>query len=236
MHGSSVFLLSFFTSAATAVGAVYFIQRYDIFQTKTPVVDTVVPELRGLAEADARANATVAHLALLVASREPNADARGGTVLRQSVPAGQHVARDYSMNIVLAEEIPKVPTVADLPVADAKTKLEQAGYSMQVSATVASPTVPEGVVIEQTPAAGAAQPKGTTIAVQVSSGTGDVEVPKLIGLSITTAKANLEKLGLKAVVHWISVGETPTYVVLNQKPAAGEKLKPDAEVQLTACQ
>jgi beta-lactam-binding protein with PASTA domain len=74
------------------------------------------------------------------------------------------------------------------------------------------------------------------IAVQVSSGTGDVEVPKLIGLSITTAKANLEKLGLTAVVHWTSVGETPTYVVLNQKPAAGEKLKPDAEVQLTACQ
>ena len=47
--------------------------------------------------------------------------------------------------------------------------------------------------------------------------------------------AQLEKLSLKPVVRWISQGETPTYVVLSQKPAPTEKVKPATEVQLVAC-
>jgi beta-lactam-binding protein with PASTA domain len=31
------------------------------------------------------------------------------------------------------------------------------------------------------------------------------------------------------------MAETPTYVVLNQKPAAGDKVKPGTEVVLTVC-
>ena len=69
--------------------------------------------------------------------------------------------------------------------------------------------------------------------VQVSSGPAEVEVPKLSGLALNKAKEELEKLGLKAAVVWVSRAETATYAVLGQKPLAGEKLAPGSEVELT---
>ena len=96
-------------------------------------------------------------------------------------------------------------------------------------------TIQTGFVFEQTPKADLALAKGSVVKLQVSSGPDIVEVPKLIGTSITDAQKQLDKLSLKSVVRWISVGETPTYVVLNQKPAPAEKVKPGTEVQLTAC-
>jgi beta-lactam-binding protein with PASTA domain len=57
-----------------------------------------------------------------------------------------------------------------------------------------------------------------------------------MGLGLTVAKANLEKVGLKPAVRWVSMAETATYVVLNQKPAPGDKVKPGGEIELTVNQ
>src|SRR5689334_22026567 len=102
MDGSAAFLVAFLTSAATAAGTVYVIDRYDLLPHKAAVETAVVPELHGLSETDARANAAAAHVALLVAAREPSAEGKPGTVIRQSMSAGQHVARDYPLTVVLA--------------------------------------------------------------------------------------------------------------------------------------
>jgi serine/threonine-protein kinase len=236
MNAFSVILIAFLTAAMTAFGSVYVIQKYNILPAHAPVADTLVPDFKGLTEADARANANVAHLALLIASREASTEAKPGAVIRQSVPSGQRVARDYTVNVVLADEVPKVPTVTGLTVADATQKLDQRGYSIVVGSTVASSTVPPGAIVEQSPTADTALAKGASVTVQVSGGPGDVPVPKLMGLGLTIAKTNLEKAGLKAAVRWVSLAETATYVVLNQKPAAGEKVKPGEEIELTVNQ
>src|SRR5262245_44642603 len=152
MHGSSVFLVALLTAAATATGTVYVIERYALLPPRTPPTpDSIVPDLRGVTENDARANAAVAHIALLVAAREPSAEAKTGTVLRQSIAAGQHVSRDYPVSIVLADEIPKVPAVTDLTVPEATQKLEQRGFSIAVGGTIANSTVPEGRIFDQSP-------------------------------------------------------------------------------------
>jgi serine/threonine-protein kinase len=171
----------------------------------------------------------------MVASREPAADAKPGTVVRQSVAPGQHVPRDYPLTVVLADELPKVPTVTGVNVAEATQRAEQRGFHLQVGATVPDANVVQGLVLDQTPKADTAQAKGATITVQVSNGPGDVELPKFVGVGIKQAQTDIEKLGLKAVVRWVALAETPTYVVLNQKPAPGEKAKPGSEVQLTVC-
>src|SRR4051812_9547338 len=101
MDGSSVILVSFFTAAATAAGTVYVMDRYNLLPPKAPlVVEAIVPQLEGVLESDARANAAAAHVALLVASREPSPDKKTGTVLRQSVAAGQHVPREHPVSVV----------------------------------------------------------------------------------------------------------------------------------------
>jgi beta-lactam-binding protein with PASTA domain len=232
MHGSTVILTSLFTSVLATVGTMYLVERYGILKADSP--EAVVPDLRGVTEADARANAAASHIALLIASREAAADAKPGTVVRQSAPPGQRVPRDYSLSIVIADEMPHVPSVTGLAIADAKQRLEQRGYLDEV-AQVPSDTVEKDKVVEQSPKAESALAKGGTVKLQVSTGPDVVEVPKLVGVSITLAQAQLEKLSLKPVVRWISQGETPTYVVLSQKPAPTEKVKPASEVQLVAC-
>jgi len=229
-----VFFVALLTSAVTAAGTVYVIDRYGLLPHK-PAIEAIVPELHGVTEADARANAQVSHVALLVASREPSTDAKPGTVLRQSIAAGQHVPIEYPVTVVLAEEVPKVPSLKGLTVADATTRVEQMGYAFRLGGTVMDATVDAGIVVDQTPKPETAQSKGGAVTVQVSSGPGDLEMPKVLGVGVTQAKTDLEKMGLKVVVHWVALAETPTYVVLNQKPAPGEKLKPGGEVQLTAC-
>src|SRR5260221_6930639 len=224
MDGSSVFLVALFTSVVTAAGTVYVIERTGIIAPRAEAVpETVVPDFRGASESDARANAAAAHIALLIAAREPSPEAKPGTVVRQSAPAGQRVPREYSMSVVLAEEVPRVPGVAGLNATDARQRLEQAGYHAQ-DGVDASAAVEKGLVIEQSPKADTALAKGGTVRLTVSSGPDEVEVPKLIGVGIAQAQANLEKLSLKAVVRWISQGETPAYVVLSQKPAAAAKV------------
>lgn len=236
MHGSTVFLIAFFTSIATAFGTVYAIERFDVFHQAPPAAETIVPDLRGFSEADARANAQASHISLLVGGREPSAEGKPGSVVRQSIPAGQHVPREHPVSVVLAEELPKLPNVTGLSVADATRRLEEKGYKLQAAAPVPNPTVPEGMIVSQTPPAESALEKGKTVNVEVSAGLGEVEVPKLIGLSLTNAKTAVEKAGLVVEMRWVSLAETPTFVVLNQKPKAAEKVKPGSNVQLTVNQ
>jgi eukaryotic-like serine/threonine-protein kinase len=237
MHGSTVFLIAFFTSLVTAVGSVYAIERFNILHNPpAPVAETIVPDLRGFSEADARTNAQASHLTLLVASREPSGEVKPGSIIRQSIPAGQHVPREHPMSVVIADELPKVPAVTGMTVADASKRLDDKGYKIQASAPVANATVPAGQIISQLPAADAPTEKGKVVTVQVSAGAEDVEVPKVTGLSLNNAKTALEKIGLEADVHWVSLAETPTFIVLNQKPKPKEKVKPGTKIEVTANQ
>jgi beta-lactam-binding protein with PASTA domain len=73
------------------------------------------------------------------------------------------------------------------------------------------------------------------VQIKVSRGPVEIELPKLVGVRVAQAQTDMEKLGLKVVVRWMSIGETPIGVVLSQTPAAGTKVKPGATVQLSAC-
>jgi len=233
MSTSTTILVALLTSAVTAAGTVYAMERLGLVRAEG-APETLVPDFRGVSESDARANANAAHIALLIAAREPAPDAKPGTVVRQSIAAGQRVPREYSMSVVLAEEVPKVPSVTGLTAAAATTRLEQGGYVAETS-TIASPDIAAGLVVEQTPKAETPQAKGATIALKISSGPGEVEVPKLVGMPLAQAQKAAEKLGVKATVRWIALAETATFVVLSQKPAAGAKMKVGEEIELTAC-
>jgi serine/threonine-protein kinase len=238
MHGSTVFLIAFFTSIFTAGGTVFAIDRLNILHkdAPAPVAETVVPDLHGFTEADARANAQASHITLLVGSHEPSADVKPGTIIRQSIPAGQHVPKEHPVSVVLADELPKVPTVTGLSVVDATKRLEEKGYKLQAGAPVANATVPEGQIIAQDPPPETPADKGKTVTVQVSAGAAEVAVPKVMGLSVNNAKAALEKVGLEPNVRWVSLAETATFVVLNQNPKPNEKVKPGTKVDVTANQ
>jgi serine/threonine-protein kinase len=235
MHGSTVFLVAFLTSALTATGTVYVIQRYNVLSSDSPAAraEAVVPSLVGLSEADARANAKTANLSLFVAARESAKD-KVGTVLRQSIPSGQRVPAEHPINVVLSLGLTKVPSVTGVSVADATSRLAASGYKLEVSEKVPSPTVADGAVVDQSPAAESELEAGGVVKVRVSGGSPEVAAPKLVGLSVQNAQKEIEKLGLKPVVRWVSLAETQAFIVLSQKPPAGEKVKAGGDVEIVA--
>ncbi len=230
-----IVLVALLTSIIGATATVFVIERYSLFRPRSAAVETQVPDLQGLNENDARGNASAAHLTFFVAGREPTADVKPNTVIRQSPPPGQRVAQDQPIVIVMADELPRAPGVGGLTVADATQRLEQRGYRLEIAGKVPDANIPAGAIVEQSPRAEAAYAKGGAVRVQVSSGPPEVEVPKVLGVGVDKAKTELEKLGLKVVMNWVGMAETPTYVVLGQKPAALEKVKPGSDVVLTAC-
>jgi beta-lactam-binding protein with PASTA domain len=242
MNASTVILIAFFTSAATAAGTVVLLQKAGVIPPAAAAAAapdqtlTVVPDFTGVTEADARANAAVAHVAVLVAGREGAAGRKPGTVVRQSIPPGQRVPQDHPVSVVLADELPKVPKVVGLPAVDATVKLEQAGFKVSTGSKVPDPSVPDGAVIAQVPGADEPLERGGSVALRVSAGPAEVEVPRVTGSVVQRAKADLEKVGLKPKVEWVSLAESQGLIVLRQTPAAGLKAKPGTEVTIVANQ
>jgi len=239
MNASSVILIAFFTALVTAVGTVLIMKQGGML-TPAPVATAsegqVVPDLVGLGETEARANATNAHLSLLVLGREAMAGKKAGAVLRQSIPAGQRVPPNQPLGVVLADDLPKVPKIVGLSLAEASASVEKSGHKLTTSATVSDPTVPEGKVMEQDPDAGEGLEKGGTVVVRVSGGPGDLEVPRVTGMTAQQAKALLEKAGFKAVIQWTNVAESQGLIVLRQTPAAGQKAKKGTDIEIVANQ
>lgn len=234
MHGSSVVLVALLTSALTATGTTYLLQRYQVFPAVPPVAarQVAVPQLVGLSEADARANAEALQLALLVEGREAARGVSTGTVLRQSVQPGQLLPEHGSVGVVFASALPNVPKVTGLTVGEAQQVIVKHGYKAAEGSPRPSADVPAGQVVEQVPEADAALEPGGTVTLHVSSGPAEVAAPALLGLPLKAAQTKLSELGLELKVRWISKAETVTGSVLSQKPSAGEKLAPRSTVEV----
>lgn len=231
MNGATVFLIAFFTSVATATGTAYVLQKLDVFGAPAQEM-SVVPDLVGLSQQDAQVNLNGVGLVLMIGGREPSAEAADGAILRQSLPPGQQVPRGQSVSVTLATAIPKVPDVVGQALAQATATLVEAGYKVKEGEPQAHPTLETGQVVEQSPVAGKPLAAQEVVVLKVSSGPGEVEVPKVTGYNLASAKKQLEEAGLEASVRWVSLAETVSNVVLRQTPAAGKQAQTGSKVEL----
>ncbi len=233
MNNSSVFLIAFFTSVLTATGTVWVIERTNIL-APPPEQQVAVPNLKGLPEEDAMNNLRAAGLVMIIDGREPTADAKVGTIIRQAMPPGQTVPKGQTIAVTIAEEVPVVPDVTGQGVSEATLMLEQAGYRVQKGDPVADDKVPEGKIVKQVPPPGNPLDKNKTVLIHLSSGADQVETPKVVGLTLSNAKAQIEKVGLKVgKLRWVYADEAGYMAVLSQEPKAGDKTKPGTEVTLS---
>ena len=89
----------------------------------------------------------------------------------------------------------EVPAVVGEHVDDAVAELQELGLTPSQT-TQSSEDVPEGIVLEQTPADGIRVGPGTTITLIVSSGPRPVTLPSLVYMTQEAAQAKLDELGL----------------------------------------
>ena len=128
-----------------------------------------------------------------------------------------------------APESVAVPNVVGLTQAEAKTQIEQAGFTWELNPDkVTSDTVAEGSVASTDPAAGTQAEKGATVRVTISSGPDSVTLPdNLVGMSPDDARKAIEALGLKWELDASKVASdtVPEGKVAQTNPSPGSKVK-----------
>jgi serine/threonine-protein kinase len=166
--------------------------------------------------------------------RRADDEVPSGVVMDQNPSAGTRISKGETVTIVVSTGVPKVevPKVSGLQVEDAIQTLNGAGLKAAVT-EVFGPQAP-GIVISQDPKPGEEADKGSTVALRVSKGVEQIEVPNVIGQDQASAEAILTDAGL--VPNAIVVeSDEPQGIVVGQSPNGGVVPKgTEVEIDISA--
>ncbi len=183
-----------------------------------------VPGVTGESEASATLRLQQAGFEVDVDRLSNNADI--GTVLEQDPRGGTDAdeGSTVTLNVSLGPAAREVPDVVGLKQGKARSRLEKAGFEVEVERR-ASNNVDSGRVIETSPSAGQDLVAGETVTIVVSQGTDQVVIPSVVGLDRFEAKSALEAEGF-FVSQEAQNSDAPEDEVVRQLPGAGES-RPD---------
>jgi eukaryotic-like serine/threonine-protein kinase len=130
-----------------------------------------VPELTGQSQTSAEAALAEAGLELGVLTPKLTTTQPSGTVLSQSPSAGRSVRAGSKVNLTVAQE-PKetaLPSVIGESEVSAIATLEKAGFKAKTFNEATSEATQVGMVLKQSPVAGAKARKGTTVTLDIGA-------------------------------------------------------------------
>ncbi len=126
-----------------------------------------------------------------------------------------------------------VPDVAKQTVAQATQTLQNANLSVGTKTPQSSSSVPAGEVVSTDPKAGASVAKNSTVNLLYSSGpVATAVVPDVKGKQLTQAIGLIQGANLGYTVHSVTSNQ-PVGTVLDQSPAAGQRIPETKKVALT---
>ncbi len=172
-------------------------QIINVTGTYTPVQITI-PNVVGLGQAAASAALTAASLTVGVITQEYSATIPSGQVISQAPAAGSVAAGGSAVSLKVSKgpQPVTVPNVAGQTQADATAAIIAAGLVAGAITQRHDASVPDGIVISQTPAAGAAASPGSAVGLLLSLGPGLVTVPDVTGQTQSAATTVIVSAGL----------------------------------------
>jgi beta-lactam-binding protein with PASTA domain len=188
-----------------------------------------VPDVTGETE-DAAMN-LIKEAGLSVGARETEpAPDKVGIVLAQSPAAGTEVKPKTPVDLVVgAKEAVEVPRLVGIPIEEAERKIKVSRLKRGEVKTRPSEQV--DIVLEQDPAEGTEVAPGTLVDLVVGAGAKDVEVPKVVGVKMSTARRRVKTAKL-TVGQIRTESGTEADRILAQDPAAGTKVPAGTPVDL----
>lgn len=132
-----------------------------------------VPALTGLTEAQATDRLKSVGLHLGSVGTQTSTTVAQGTVMSQSVPATEKIARGTKVSVILSSGPPE-PVIADvlnMPYAQAQNKLTAQGFQVRTTWKAGTGMSP-GAVIKVVPAVGTPAPEGSIVHIYVEEGEG----------------------------------------------------------------
>jgi serine/threonine-protein kinase len=207
-----------------------------------------VPNVRGLKEAEAEARLRSAGLKTKV--ERVFAGAPKGQVVDTVPPGGERVARGTTVVLKVSKgrNLAQVPDVVGKSESEAASILRARGFTPRIFDVPSEE--PKGIVVSQSPPAGAQAPPDSRVRINVSSGEPSgqttertettqtaptvtrVSVPNVVGLAQTPALRRLRAAGLKGVVAY-ATSTQPLGRVIAQRPTPGTRAQRDSQVTIT---
>ncbi len=192
--------------------------------------DVLVPAIAGLPQRQAIEELEDAGLEVTI-DREFSDKVKEDLAIRTLPREATKVTRGTRVRLFVSsgpEQI-TVPDVTGLSRDSAESRLRDEGLG--VSVTEQESDEPEGDVISQSPAAGTELARGETVTITVSTGTPQVDVPDVIGLSERSASSRLRSAGLEPVTQERTVTDPDQDgVVVEQRPGSGTQVDEGREV------
>ena len=180
-------------------------------------VSTAVPDIRGLAIAEARRLLEENRLYIdLGGVRTEPSDAKFLVVTAQKPRPGTRVPPGARIGVELARRS-EVPEVVGLAVEEARLKLQE--HALELAFAVEPLTEAEQIVTTQDPAGGAIVAAGSAVTVE-----SEVTVPDLIGKRLEEAKPILLSAGLEFRPVFVDPGQGAYRRVVDQDPAPGRTM------------
>jgi beta-lactam-binding protein with PASTA domain/predicted Ser/Thr protein kinase len=153
-----------------------------------------------------------------------------------TTPGGGTLAqRGSEVTVVVStgRERVEVPDVVGQDIEDARSALEAAGLSVDVTKEEDEQAEP-GTVLSQDPAGGASARKGSTVTLAVVTQPKEVQVPNVVDRPATAATQLLEEAGLVVNTVTQPVGdEAQDGIVLRQTPSGGREIRRESTVTIT---
>ncbi|MGW5865330.1 Stk1 family PASTA domain-containing Ser/Thr kinase [Streptomyces sp. NPDC055239] len=186
---------------------------------------TNVPPLLAKTESAAKKRLDEAGLDVKDVKRAYSDTDKRGTVMATDPKSGERIRDNgrVTLTVSMGPEIVKVPGLEGTPLAEAKSKLKDAGLAPGMTTKAFSDEVRKGSVISTDPDSGSKRKAGSAIAMVVSKGEA-IDVPDVTGDSQSDATLNLEDAGLKVKIAAKRVhSEEDKGTVVDQSPREGEK-------------
>ena len=195
------------------------------FTVATAPGEATVPNVVGMTRDDAKKAMTDAKLGF-DSTTAYNDTVDEGKVISQSLAAGSKTKQGTTVTVQVSlgpkpVETVTVPDVTSFSWSDAEATLHSAGLAARYTGD------PAGVVVSQDVAAGTKVAPNTLVTVTLSSPVQYVEVPDLVGMSLTAAEQATDALNLALDAD----GSDGT--VIDQSPAAGTQVEPRTTVNVS---
>lgn len=178
---------------------------WDLSQNRTEnsiaVQMVTIPDIVGMERTDAINELEELELRVDI-NEEPNPEVPRGVVFRSNPIPGSQLQRGTAVTVTVSSgrEITDVPDLIGMSPQQAAEALEEVDLELRQQVDeVDSDTVAEGLIVEQSPAAGSQLSKGSNVSITISSGPvipPSVRVPSLTGMQLSQATETLSSMGL----------------------------------------
>jgi len=232
-NGTKIFLVSFLVSLITSViVCVLFLFVLPVGKSG----EVVIPDLTGSTPEQARVIAENRGLLLVVGGEEENEKYADNQICRQTPLPGSIVKSKSSITVFISKGSSSVivPDLKGLGLSEATVKLNELGLRIGDIKTEENATVEKDRIVTIQPAPGSKAKKGDAITIVLSGGAEAIEVPRVIGRVLSTAKRIIEEKGFAvgSISYEVST-EFDVGIVMAQNPRAGTKAKKGTKIDLT---